>query len=269
MGNDADSLKALREHVAQYHNGNKQGLGRMFALQEELTGKAGQFVMLVDCKKTGPSQRRMRRGPLTGDCITFDHVQEESEATLAVAILQEERLRLVTIEDSGLYTGKVAMGKAPDGPISVIDVPITFEALQYWILFGSDGGRSEYDDGHTNRQNTVEVVAGGANIVRWVMRCSSDRIRDYHKREWLEFIYELMRKAEGRSDTKPKDAFAWFECLYRLSSRERGLSMRGTSQKTIDESRKDLKELLQQAELLGYGDDPYILDLKNQYPDLT
>ncbi|MBI5654057.1 hypothetical protein HZC53_00150 [Candidatus Uhrbacteria bacterium] len=240
----------------------------MFAVQEELAGMSGQFVMLVDYVKIGPSRRRMRRGPLTGDCLTFHHVEKTSEATLSVANLTDDKLRLATTEDSGLYTGKVAMGKAPDGPISVLDAQITFEALQYWILFGSDGGRSEFDDGRTNRLRVIEVVTGGANIIRWITHCFSDRIRHHHKREWLEFVVKLMRTVEGGPRASHKDESAWIACLQGLGVRESSLSVRDLSPKTIRDLREELREHLQRAELLGHGNDPYVLDLKRRYPDL-
>jgi hypothetical protein len=269
MGNDQDSLAALRAHVAAYQNGDKRSLGRMFALQEQLTGMKGKFVMLADSWETGPSQKSMRRGPLTGDCITFDHVEEKFEATLAITLLTDERLRYVTTKDSGLYTGKVAIGKAPDGPITVSGGPLAFEDRQYFILFGSDSGRSEFDFGHKRKLHSVEVVAGETSIVRWIMRRSSDRIRGYHKREWLGYAVKLMRMAEGGPEIAPQDESAWIDCLYSLGYRELSLSMHGSSQESIASSRAELGELLRQAESLGHGEDRYVQQLKRLYPELT
>ncbi len=265
---DVENLLAIREHVKQYHNGDPKVLGRMFALQEQLLGRTGQLVMFVEHKAVGPSQRRMRLGPLCGDAVSFDHTPETRDTKLSVAILTDDRLHLDTTRACGLRTGEIAIGRPHNGAIGIAQGPLIFSEQQYYSLLYHDG-RLEQDFGGSHHQGIVEVIVGWDAIVRWVVQSFNDVIPHHYKREWLAYVVSLKRAAQGYLTARPQGMSEWIDCLHGLCIRESNLSLKDRSPDSIARDKTELKELLRRAEQLGYADDPYVVSLKRRYPELT
>ncbi|MDQ7814442.1 MAG: hypothetical protein RDU25_01370 [Patescibacteria group bacterium] len=271
---DDSGLEALRAHAARFHEGDKQCLGRLFALQEELTGKTGQCVLLVDHTMTGPSRRPRRRGPLTNECVTFDRVEERKETRLSIGVLTSEVLRLGTTISTGLHTDRIAVGQPPKGKIAVLDSPLTFDRDQYQILFGSGNGRREFDSFGRREIRLVEVVAGNTEILKWFDGTFSDIIPFHQRHDWLTHLFGLMHAIGCEKNAGPELAHRqdsqWKMVLASLSGFDDTLKEADTpNQKIRDVMKKLMREQLREAFLLGHAEDPVVLDILRRYPDLV
>ncbi|MFA5184977.1 MAG: hypothetical protein WC551_00625 [Patescibacteria group bacterium] len=271
--NDSDKLTALREYVKSHCDGDKKILGQMFALQEELTDKTGQFVLLLDHETSGPARTPMQRGPLCGDVLDVEPPRETSTTKFSLSVLKGDTLRLGANESVGLNTGKVATGQLPDGKIEVSKDPLAFSESQHWIIFGLDGGKREYDDGYVYRCHVVEILVGTHQIIR---RFSSRSDGPYSSdaRLYLSYIVGLA----WALDHELGGDMAFFALRRNLKkdindhllfSEKFAVAGNDVRPEMAKRATADMRAAVHLATILGYGDDPYVADIKRRYLDKT
>ncbi len=267
-----DHLQVLRKHVWQYHGGNKKVLGRLFALQEELAGKAGQLVMLVDHQRTSGSVDESPGSSIAG-YITPDHVEEKVEADLTLAVLSDVDLCVGSTESTGLRTGKCVTGRPPRGNIAVQNGPLKLTEDQYWLLFGSSDGLDVIDDGCKQREHRIMVVAGNDGVLDWIRRSMSHIIPHHERHDWRDYIgYMVGALSPGMLSPSIQEMTE--------QSRENYLRhlryLDTTLQKLGDDggelaacNRIKLLQLLGLAEANGMAQHELVLHLGQRYPELT